>query len=207
MTIGNKIVEFRKRAKLSQEKFAEKLGISRQTLSNYENDITFPDLMQAKNIAETLNISIDELVGNDNTMYGKITRTEQMIKKQSKRTKIILITLYFIILIFLIAFMVYFFTKRDFTSEYQTNFKCYNKKVSNDIYEVSLESGYITNKFDNDVEIKKITAKFNIVACRYDGKSDGCYEEKIYAGDDLGTALETIKKVKKIAVKNGYICK
>ncbi len=44
MTIGKMIVKLRREKRISQEKLAELLGISRQTLSNYENDITSPDL-------------------------------------------------------------------------------------------------------------------------------------------------------------------
>lgn len=65
MNIGNKIVELRKKYNLTQEKLAEKIGVSRQTLSNWESDITSPDLSQAKSLSKHLKISIDELANND----------------------------------------------------------------------------------------------------------------------------------------------
>ena len=77
MTIGSKIENLRKKKKISQERLAELLGISRQTLSNYENDITSPDLNQAKKICEIFDSSLDELIGNDNTVSGKIGSTER----------------------------------------------------------------------------------------------------------------------------------
>ena len=46
MTLGNKIVELRKKRNLTQEQLSEKLGITRQTLSNWEKDITNPDIIQ-----------------------------------------------------------------------------------------------------------------------------------------------------------------
>lgn len=45
MTLGEKIIELRKKKKLTQEQLAEKLGIIRQTLSNWENNTTSPDIV------------------------------------------------------------------------------------------------------------------------------------------------------------------
>lgn len=64
MTIGEKIIELRKGQNLTQEKLSEKLKISRQTLSNWENNITNPDIIQAKNIATLFKISLDDLANN-----------------------------------------------------------------------------------------------------------------------------------------------
>lgn len=64
MNIGEKIIELRKKDNLTQEKLAEKIGVSRQTLSNWENDITSPDLNQANKIVKIFNISLDDLVDN-----------------------------------------------------------------------------------------------------------------------------------------------
>ncbi len=64
MNIGEKIIELRKKDNLTQEKLAEKIGVSRQTLSNWENNITCPDLNQAKCIVEIFKISLDDLIDN-----------------------------------------------------------------------------------------------------------------------------------------------
>lgn len=64
MTIGEKIIELRKKMRLTQEQLSEKLKISRQTLSNWENDLTTPDILQAKNIASFFKISLDDLTNN-----------------------------------------------------------------------------------------------------------------------------------------------
>lgn len=61
MTLGKKIVELRKKYNLTQEKLANQIGISRQTLSNWESDITSPDIIQAKKIAQIFKISLDDL--------------------------------------------------------------------------------------------------------------------------------------------------
>ena len=64
MTLGNKIVELRKKRILTQEQLSEKLGITRQTLSNWEKGITNPDIIQAKNIASFFKITLDDLTDN-----------------------------------------------------------------------------------------------------------------------------------------------
>lgn len=65
MRLGKKIRELRKKSNFSQEEFAEKLGVARQTISKWENKQTTPDVIQAQKIARLFNISLDELVGNE----------------------------------------------------------------------------------------------------------------------------------------------
>lgn len=65
MTIGEKIVSLRKKYNFTQEKLAEKIDISRQTLSSWEGDITSPDLKQASILAKIFKISLDELISNN----------------------------------------------------------------------------------------------------------------------------------------------
>lgn len=49
MNLGNKITELRKQINLSQEELAEKVGVTRQTISKWELEETSPDINQAKN--------------------------------------------------------------------------------------------------------------------------------------------------------------
>ena len=65
MAIGNKIVSLRKKYSYTQENLANKVGVSRQTLSNWESDLTSPDLTQAKILSELFKISLDELCDNN----------------------------------------------------------------------------------------------------------------------------------------------
>ncbi len=71
MSIGEKILELRKKSNFSQEKLAEKVGITRQTLSNWESDITSPDLVQANKLCKIFKISINELVDENVEFYMK----------------------------------------------------------------------------------------------------------------------------------------
>lgn len=61
--IGEKINSLRKENKMSQEKLAEKLGITRQSVSKWESGNTFPDIENIILLAKTFNITTDYLLG------------------------------------------------------------------------------------------------------------------------------------------------
>jgi len=65
MELGKQIFELRKKANLSQEQLAEKVGVSRQTISKWELSETAPDIKQAQFLSQIFNVSLDELTGND----------------------------------------------------------------------------------------------------------------------------------------------
>ncbi len=56
------LISLRKLNHMSQEELAEKLGISRQTLSKYETGESVPDIERSKAIADAFGVSLDELV-------------------------------------------------------------------------------------------------------------------------------------------------
>lgn len=62
MTIGERIQQYRKAQKLSQEELAGKLFVSRQTVSLWENDQTLPTIDNLIRLKEIFNISLDELL-------------------------------------------------------------------------------------------------------------------------------------------------
>lgn len=65
MSLGNRLFHARKKHGLSQEEVAEKLGVSRQTVSKWETDETLPDIRQAKKMALLYNLTLDELISFD----------------------------------------------------------------------------------------------------------------------------------------------
>ncbi len=62
--LGNKLFELRKKAGLSQESLAERLGVSRQAVSKWECGESLPDTDNLITIARLYGVSLDELVGN-----------------------------------------------------------------------------------------------------------------------------------------------
>lgn len=77
MNFGEQIRKLRKQKKLTQEQMAQQLGVSRQAVSNWENDRNLPDIEMLISIAVTFQISLDDLIlgGRDmNNMTEKLIR-------------------------------------------------------------------------------------------------------------------------------------
>lgn len=63
LTIGENIRNFRKKNDLTQEAFANQLGVTYQSVSRWENGTTYPDLELLPAISEALSVTVDELLG------------------------------------------------------------------------------------------------------------------------------------------------
>ena len=73
----------RKKSGLTQEAVAEKLGVSRQTISKWETDETLPDICQSKRMAQLYHVTLDELIDFD----IDVKEIEQLIEKISEETQ------------------------------------------------------------------------------------------------------------------------
>ncbi len=62
-SLGSRITDLRKKNNLTQEEFAESLGVTAQAVSKWENDASCPDIMLLPKIAEIFGVSIDALMG------------------------------------------------------------------------------------------------------------------------------------------------
>ena len=85
MSLGNRLFHARKKRGLSQEEVAEKLGVSRQTVSKWETDETLPDIRQAKKMALLYHLSLDELIAFDvdlQEIQETIDRTSQELEEK-----------------------------------------------------------------------------------------------------------------------------
>ncbi len=65
MSLGSSFYHARKKSGLSQENVAEKLGVSRQTISKWETNETLPDIRQSKRRAMLYHMTLDELIEYD----------------------------------------------------------------------------------------------------------------------------------------------
>lgn len=79
MDFSNKIKEIREKNNLTQEEMAEKLHVSRQAVSNWENNKNYPDIGIIMDISKTFSISLDELIMNN--------VSEKLIKDGSETRK------------------------------------------------------------------------------------------------------------------------
>ena len=82
MNLGKNLFQARKKKGLSQEAVAEKLGVSRQTISKWETDETLPDIRQAKKLAVLYGLTLDELIEFD----ADVQEIQEVINKTTEET-------------------------------------------------------------------------------------------------------------------------
>lgn len=78
MTLGEKLLDLRKKLGLSQEEVAEKLNVSRQTISKWETGQTVPELFKVKLLSELYNVSYDYLISSSQ-ISGDLTSIENIV--------------------------------------------------------------------------------------------------------------------------------
>lgn len=99
MTLGERLLIYRNRIGLSQEKLAEKIGVTRQTVSKWETNQSTPDFDKIIPLCEILGITTEELIkGEQNNHKGGIEEARQernraereYIQKRNKKKAIVL---------------------------------------------------------------------------------------------------------------------
>ena len=104
MKFEEKLIKLRKENLLSQEELAEKLNVTRQTISKWELGQSKPDIEKLKEISSLFKVSIEQLTDDNNTEINKKIKE----KDNSKVAKIIItITVIAVIIITLIVAFVY----------------------------------------------------------------------------------------------------
>lgn len=73
MTLGEKLYTLRTKQNMTQEQLAEKLQVSRQSISKWESDATRPDLGKLKFLAEFYHISLDALLDENVDIFADKT--------------------------------------------------------------------------------------------------------------------------------------
>lgn len=84
MEISEKLKEARANSGLTQEQVAEKIMVSRQTISNWENGKSLPDIVSVINMSELYQISLDELLKGDQRMKEKLEKDADIFKTNKR---------------------------------------------------------------------------------------------------------------------------
>ena len=87
MKFSEQIKDLRTREKLTQEQFAEKLNITRQAVSNWENERNLPDIEMLILIAQNFHISLDELILGGNDMDEVNVMTDKLVRDGSENRR------------------------------------------------------------------------------------------------------------------------
>ena len=80
MELGKQIKKHRQELQLSQEKLADRVYVSRQTISNWENDKSYPDVNSLVLLSEIFQISLDNLIKGDIEVMKDVIQKEEIVK-------------------------------------------------------------------------------------------------------------------------------
>ena len=146
MNLGNKILEIRRKNKMSQEEFAEIFNVTRQTISSWENSKSYPDIETLVKLSDKFNISLDILLKGDKKMIKKI---DEKVKNY-KKIKMILFIICSLLIVGLIVYSArcisfskkydavkneietrYYKTLKEY--KFEKNGRLYTLKVSDDV--------------------------------------------------------------------------
>ena len=93
MELGNKIKYYRGEKNFSQEELAERVYVSRQTISNWENNKSYPDINSIVLLSEVFEISIDNLIKGDVEQMKKEINSEEVKKLNFYATMMVILML------------------------------------------------------------------------------------------------------------------
>ena len=80
MELGKQIKKYRQESQLSQDELADRVYVSRQTISNWENDKTYPDVTSLVLLSEIFQISLDKLIKGDIDTMKEVIKQEEIKK-------------------------------------------------------------------------------------------------------------------------------
>ncbi len=112
MEIGSKLKNARNEKGLTQEQAAEVLGVSRQTISNWENNKSYPDIISVIKMSDIYSVSLDHLLKEDKSMNQSyqefLEESTNVVKAKHRLEKVILFSTYFIIwMVSMVIFWLY----------------------------------------------------------------------------------------------------
>lgn len=84
MEIGKKLKEARQMSGLTQESVAEELNVSRQTISNWETEKFYPDILYVLQLSDLYQVSLDELLKGDKRMIEHLEDSTNTVKSNRK---------------------------------------------------------------------------------------------------------------------------
>jgi transcriptional regulator with XRE-family HTH domain len=103
MEIGKKLKETRLKCNMTQEQVSEMLYVSRQTISNWENEKSYPDIISIIKLSDLYSISLDELLKGDEKMIEHLEESTNIVESNTKLIVAIAINIVLLLVLFIIA--------------------------------------------------------------------------------------------------------
>ena len=103
MEIGKQLKDARIHYGMTQEFVAEKLHVSRQTISNWENEKSYPDFISVIELSNLYSVSLDDLLKGDKKMIEHLEESTNLVKSNQKLIGAIIANIIFIILLVILS--------------------------------------------------------------------------------------------------------
>lgn len=97
MEIGQKLRQARLDSGLTQEAVAERVGVSRQTVSNWENNRSYPDIASVITLSDLYSLTLDELLKGDVAMIRYLEESTDVVRSREKLSRLLVVLTYLII--------------------------------------------------------------------------------------------------------------
>lgn len=152
MKLNEKIIKLRKDNNLSQEELGNKINVSRQAVSKWENGESNPELDKIREISKVFNVSYDYLLNDE--ICAQETKNDENVKNKKKKMNTALKIFLILILIYLlfclykfIAFYRFYLIANSFSEEnYWMRMQSISKRVTNEIMDVVFDTEKVNNK-------------------------------------------------------------
>ena len=99
MEIGKKLKDARMKSGFTQEAVAEKINMSRQTISNWENEKSYQDIISVIELSSLYSISLDDLLKGDDAMMEHLQESTNVVKSNQKLLRAIILNIIVVILL------------------------------------------------------------------------------------------------------------
>ena len=198
MTIAEMIKKTRTEANMTQGEYGAKFGVSRQTVSSWENERSLPDLQMLINICNTYHVSLDQLLNEDKEFVEKI----DFYNKYKKIIRLVGMCLLAGLLIFALIFFNWKITERNMNQAFEMNAERLGF-VKGELYE--LEKDNIRYRLPNqklpflkkDFHVKNSYADFII--------EDTEISISLYDGEDFTIEFNHFRSIKGFFDKDDHI--
>ncbi len=163
MTVAEMIKQTRTEANMTQEEYGAKFGVSRQTVSSWENERSLPDLQMLIDICNTYHVSLDKLLNEDKEFVEKI----DFYHKYQKVIRFVGVCLAAGVLIFTLIFTNWKITEKNMNQAFERNAEKLGF-IKGELYEMDEENVQyrLPNQklpfFKKDFYVKNCYANFTI---------------------------------------------
>ena len=99
MKIGDKLKKVRMDKNMTQEEVAEKIFVSRQSISNWENNKTYPDIGNVIALSDLYQISLDELLKGSDNFMKHLEESTDIVKSNKKLLTLTVLTMILVVIL------------------------------------------------------------------------------------------------------------